>query len=141
MEVTMLLCDAASESGGKLFVLGGGWSVAQAESPLNMALAIKFLVPWDEANRVFAIKATLLDDDGRPVDSGSGPVAAEGSLEVGRPAGVKAGTPIDVPMVLNLSGIALGAGGYVWRLEVDDELKARVPFRAVPPDQEPAQQD
>src|SRR4051794_25682886 len=96
----MLLCDSAQSVGGKLYVLGGGFSTifAVPGALSTMALAIKIEVPWDQTNRKVTFEAKLLTDDGHDVDLGAGPIAASGEFEVGRPPGVKAGTNIDVPL-------------------------------------------
>ena len=45
-QVTMLLCDAAQQQGGKLYILGGGWTTINFQQvPFNMALAIKLAIP------------------------------------------------------------------------------------------------
>jgi len=131
MDVTMLLCDAAQEVGGKLYILGGGWSVLKAEVPAPMALAIKVSVPWDQTNERHQLSLTLKDADGRPIDLGEGPIQAGGEFEVGRPAGTKRGSPIDAPIVVNFPPVPFPAGGYVWELEVDGSVMARVPFSAI----------
>jgi len=132
MDVTMLLCDAAEEAGGKLYILGGGWSVIQAPNVLApMALAIKMSVPWDQANEPHQILASLKTDDGEPVDAGNGPVFAQGEIEVGRPPGSKRGSPLDAPFVLRFNGLALPPGGYVWELDIDGTQLAREPFRVL----------
>lgn len=129
----MLLCDAAQEVGGKLYILGGGWSVIWLPGvPTPVTLAVKLSVPWDQTNRPHAVRASLVTEDGEAVDLGSGPVEASGNVEVGRPPGVKPGTPLDVPFVLPFGFLAFQPGGYVWELEVDDEPVARVPFRVMP---------
>src|SRR5215204_1975702 len=133
----MLLCDAAQSVGGKLYVLGGGWSQVPAAAfaaGQSMALAIALAVPWDQANEAFEIVARLTTQDGDAVevpdpDGGSNPVEARGQLEVGRPAGLKRGTPLDSTLALNFAGLPLGSGGYVWELLVNDDVKARTPFR------------
>jgi hypothetical protein len=132
IEATMLLCDAAQSVAGKLYVLGGGWSQIGPPVPgtgFNMALAIKLDIPWDRANQQFRMRAALVTDDGEDVDLGGGPVAAEGELEVGRPPGLRPGTPLDSTLALNFAGLALAPGGYVWQLEVDGHVLARAPFR------------
>jgi hypothetical protein len=131
MDVTMLLCDAAQQVGGKLYILGGGWSLIFAPSPITCALAIKLAVPWDQANRKITFRLALVDDDGNGVDMGEGPVHAEGNFEVGRPPGLKPGTSIDAPFVLNFGGLVLEPGGYVFDLEVDGQSLARTPFRVL----------
>src|SRR3989304_5729195 len=50
MKVTMLLADAAQAIGGKLYILGGGWSVT-GPHPTAAAIAPQIEGPWDEANR------------------------------------------------------------------------------------------
>jgi hypothetical protein len=130
MDVTMLLCDAAEVQGGKLYILGGGWSVIWAPGvPINMVLAVKLAIPWDQANQPHRIRAALRTLDGDPVDAGQGDVAAEGDLEVGRPAGLKPGSPLDAPFVLPFNGLILDPGGYLWILEIDGTEMARAPFR------------
>jgi hypothetical protein len=134
VDVTMLLCDAAQESGGKLFILGGGWSIIRAPHvPVPMSLALRISVPWDEANRKHNVRVDLLDDDGAPVvpEGAPGAVSADGQFEVGRPTGMKPGTPIDAPLVMNFGFLALEAGGYVWALKIDDKPVARAAFRVL----------
>ena len=128
----MLLCDAAEESGGKLYILGGGWSVIRVpEVPTSMALAIKMSIPWDQANQPHQIIATLLTEDGDPVEQDAGPVIVEAQAEIGRPAGIKPGTPLDMPFVLKFQNLMLKAGGYVWELDVAGTTMARAPFRVL----------
>jgi hypothetical protein len=75
----------------------------------------------------------LIDEDGNPVELEGQEVFAQGQLEVGRPAGLKAGTTLNFPLALSFNGLALPAGGYVWDLRIGDEEKARVPFRVETP--------
>lgn len=123
MKVTMLLADAAQAVGGKLYVLGGGWSQIGPD-PSPMALAIKIEVPWDETNVKHTAALELVDADGQPVvvenPQGAGPLRVEAQFEVGRPPGVKPGTPIDVPMALTFGPIPLPPNArYEWRLSID----------------------
>jgi len=135
VEATMLLCDAAESIGGKLYILGGGWSQIYTpdtpDAPIKMALAVKLSIPWDLTNEPLTVRARLLTEDGEAVEGGTGPLFAEGDIEVGRPPGLKRGTPIDAPFVLNFAGVTLPPGGYVWQLEVEGETKARAPFRVL----------
>ena len=50
MRVTLMLADSAQAVEGKLYILGGGWSLVGPE-PTPMAIALKIEVPWDETNR------------------------------------------------------------------------------------------
>src|SRR5688572_20974936 len=106
MKVTMLLADAAQAVGGKLYVLGGGWSMTGPE-PTPSAIAIKLEVPWDLANRPHELSLALLDDDGQPVVVGDKPLQIQGRFEVGRPAGLPAGTPLDAVLALTMGPMPL----------------------------------
>jgi hypothetical protein len=128
VKATMLLADAVQEAGGKLYVLGGGWSVRRGDGPFQMALAIKLEVPWTEANTPHAVVAELVTQDGPPALMNGQPVRIEGQIEVGRPPGIPAGTPLDAPMALNINGIQLESGGYRWQLSVDEDVVAEASF-------------
>src|SRR5213594_576499 len=60
MKVTMLLADSAQAVNGKLYILGGGWSIIGPD-PAATAIAIKIDVPWDLANRSHTFRLALLD--------------------------------------------------------------------------------
>jgi Family of unknown function (DUF6941) len=127
MLVTMLLADAAQAIENKLYILGGGWSVTGPE-PSPSALAIALKVPWDAAGERHELRLELVDADGRPVQTsgpGSPPVALESQFEVGRPPGLRPGTPIDLALALNLGPMALPPGGrYEWRLTIDGHAES-----------------
>ena len=139
MKVTLLLADAAQAVNGKLYVLGGGWSLTGPD-PSAMALAVKIDVPWDRANMKHRWRLELLDGDGAPIEVPSAPegelrpLRIDGEFEAGRPAGLKPGTPLDVALALNFAPIALVPGGrYVWRLSIDGfEDDWRVAFSTRP---------
>jgi hypothetical protein len=42
---------------------------------------------------------------------------------------VKPGSTLNTPLAINFNALVLEPGGYEWRLEVDDALVARKPFR------------
>jgi hypothetical protein len=124
VRVTMLLADAAQAAEGKLYVLGGGWSVTGPD-PSPFAIAMLIQIPWDQANVRHLIRLELLDSDGHPVtgtntDGNVGPIAVEGQVEVGRPPGVRPGTPLDVPLAMNFGPMPLPPGErFVWQLSVN----------------------
>jgi Family of unknown function (DUF6941) len=135
VKVTMMLADAAQAVDGKLYILGGGWSIIGPQpAPLSIALLIE--VPWDQTNMPHRWTLELLDSDGHPItaedpDGEQQPIRLDGELEVGRPAGLTPGTPIGVPLAINLGPLALPPGErYVWMLTVDDERREdwRLPF-------------
>lgn len=133
IEATMLLCDSAQSVGGKLFILGGGWSlIKKTDQPMSMALAVKLAIPWSRSNERHRIEAKLESDQGVAVSHEGGDLRAEGEIEVGRPPGLKPGTPLDAAFVLTFQGLALDPGGYVWVLRAGDEsVLARAPFQVV----------
>jgi hypothetical protein len=121
----MLLADSAQEVGGKLYILGGGWSLT-GPAPAPSALALKFEVPWDRANHPYQIELELLDADGSPVTvetpEGEMPLKVGARLEAGRPPGLKPGSPLDAAMAINFGPLPLQPDRrYEWRLTVDGE--------------------
>jgi hypothetical protein len=134
MKTTLLLCDHAQEVNGKLYVLGGGWSIYRG-SPVTMALAVKISVPWDAANVPHAFSARLVTEDGGdpPLVGPDGvaapaPINFEGRFEAGRPPGLPPGSDLDAPFTVNLAGLPLPPGRYEWQVAIDGELVDRVAF-------------
>ena len=133
--------DSVSAAEGKLYILGGGWSITGPD-PTPSAIAAYIQVPWDRTNVEHTFRLDLVDSDGGPVlletdEGGEDPVAIEGAFEVGRPPGVKPGTSIDVPLAITVGPLPLPPGGrYEWRLSINEEGHEdwRLPFstRSVP---------
>ena len=127
MKVTLLLADYAVVTDGKLTVVGGGWSQTGPE-PSAFGIALLIQVPWDQANTLHTFSVELLDADGAEVvvdgEEGDQAVAFGGEFEVGRPPGIKPGTPLDFPVAVNSSPLPLEAGRYEWRLTIDGEARA-----------------
>jgi hypothetical protein len=127
MRATMLLADYAVVSDGKLTIVGGGWSQTGPEpAPFGIALLIQ--VPWDQANTLHSFRVELLDADGGPVvldspEEEEQEVAFGGEFEVGRPPGLKPGTPLDFPLAMNSTPLPLEPGRYEWRLTIDGESR------------------
>jgi hypothetical protein len=122
----LLLADSAQVSEGKLYILGGGWSVT-GPLPTPSAVAIKIDVPWDGANVVHRFELQLLTADGPPVKLPTvggleEEIKVEGDFEVGRPPGLRPGTPIDVPLAVNIGPMPLPPDSrYVWKLSIDGD--------------------
>jgi hypothetical protein len=141
----MLLCDAAQVAEGKLYILGGGWSVT-GPMPVPSAVAIKVEVDWHEIARAHHWELFLEDADGRPVmietPEGDQPVEVRGDFSVAQPVGVPEGSPVDVPMAVNLGPLPLvPASRYTWRFVVDGESLpgASVSFTTRPAEEPPAE--
>jgi len=119
-KLTVLICDSAQSVGGKLYVLGAGWSRAYMVQPtLIMALAIVVAVPWTHANEPMQLQIRLLDAAGQPVTLAGqpGPLEVKGNLEVGRPPGLARGTPLDASLAIPLQ-LTLEPGVYVWETSI-----------------------
>lgn len=125
VKVTMLLCDSAQVADGKLYILGGGWSMTGPD-PVPSAIALKIDVGWHEAEASHHWELFLEDADGRPVlmptPEGEHPVEVRGEFAVGRPIGIPEGSPIDVALAVNLGPLPLRPGTrYTWRMSIDGE--------------------
>jgi hypothetical protein len=120
-KIIMMLADSAQAVDGKLYILGGGWSMT-GPNPSPSALAIKFEVPWEAANRKHKVRIELLDSDGQPVlvqgPESPEPMLIQADLEVGRPTGLSPGTPLDSPFAINIGPLPLKPGRYEWRCTV-----------------------
>ena len=127
MRVTMMLCDAAQVADGKLYILGGGWSVTGPD-PTPSAIALKIEVGWNEADSQHHWELFLVDADGREITvetpDGPQPIEIRGDFETGRPVGIPEGSPVDVPLAINLGPIPLPSGTRLtWRLVIDGETR------------------
>ena len=129
MKVQMLLCDAAQAVNGKLYILGAGWNIIGPD-PTPSAIAFQIEVPWDQANRKHRLKVALLSDDGQPVllptpAGGSNPAEVTAGFEVGRPPGLRPGSPLSVVLAINVGPIALKPDSrYEWRCHINDETRS-----------------
>jgi hypothetical protein len=117
----LILCDAAqADPTGKVHMLGAGWSITR--SPTTHAVAVLIKVPWDRANEQIPLKLDLVDEDGHPVvisaPHGDRPIRAEGTIEVGRPTGLEAGSPLNAAFALNVPQLPLSPGRYTWLLSL-----------------------
>lgn len=123
IEITALLCDSAAAVGGKLYILGAGWSRVITEGrPLTMALAIHLGVPWHDANHPLELRIDLVDADRKIVMGANNQpmVRVEGRMEVGRPPGLKPGTVLDSSFAVPIEGLTLAPGFYQWDVSITD---------------------
>lgn len=119
----MLLCDFAQVAAGKLYISGGGWSIT-GPGPSASAIAMKLDIPWDRTNKPTKMELRLFGEDGQPVMQpgplGDQPIEIKGEFEVGRPPGLKPGTPIDFAFAVNIPPLPLSPGRrYTWQLWLD----------------------
>lgn len=139
MKVNMMLADSAQAVQGKLYVLGAGWTITGPDPTLS-AIAIVVEVPWNDANRRFRFQLSLLTGDGQPVivptPAGDSPLTLDGTFEAARPLGLRPGSPLTVPLAINMGPLRLEPDSmYVWRLSIDDETREewQLPFTTRPP--------
>lgn len=131
----MLLCDYAEELGGKLYVMGGGWSRNYTPNqPSNMSLAIKLTIPWNEANQPYDLNVRLVDENHDAVSTPEGnDIAVVGKVEVGRPPGLRPGSNLDMALAVRFDGLILKPGTYVWELLVGQKVLESTVFDVVDP--------
>lgn len=123
----MMLCDHVAVAEGKFYINGGGWTIT-GPNPAPSGIAILVSLPWAWANQKVSFSLRLLREDGQPVTQpgplGETPVRVEGEFEVGRPPGLKPGTPLDVPLALNMPPLLLSPGErFSWELSINDETQ------------------
>lgn len=124
MRVTMLLCDSAREVGGKLFVVGGGWTRLRGSgSPAGMALAVLVGLRGPDAVRRHTYEAVLVGPGAERV------AAADGAFEL-RDADPD-GPELHAALALTFDGLELGEGSHEWRLAVDGKPRATASFDVV----------
>ena len=129
MEATVLLCDFAEEVGGKLYIMGAGWSrLKRPRIPTTMCLAVKLTIPWEEFAAAHKLKAELMTGDNETVTIEGRPVRVTGEIGSYPDSDATRDLPSDVNFALRFEGLALDSGRYEWRLEVDDQALATVPF-------------
>jgi hypothetical protein len=141
MRALLMLCDHVAVAEGKFYINGGAWTMTGPQ-PSAQGIAILLWVPWHEANRKIDVSLQLLNEDGSPVNV-PGPVGpmvplqVDAQFEVGRPAGVREGSELPIPIPVNVGPLPLTPGSrYVWQLTVNGEThedwRASFDVRAMP---------
>jgi hypothetical protein len=140
-KVSAFLADAAQVMGGKLYVLGGGWSVIVPRAPF--AVCGKIDIPWSRGTDWHNLRLELVDGDGQPVmiPQGDGerkplPAFTPPRYRATIPPHVKPGTPLDWPFVLTIGpGLPLEPGSlYEWRITINGHTQDgwNLPFYTAP---------
>jgi len=119
IRATVLLADYATVANGKLTAIGCGWNIMSGPSPF--ALAAIFEIPWQMTNTKHSFVFDLVDFDERPVLNEAGePLEIRGDFEVGRPPGLRPGSPLLMPVAFNNAPLSLPAGSrFSWRLHIN----------------------
>ena len=125
VDVVMMLADSAQVADGKLFILGGGWSIT-GPGPVPSAVVIKLNLDWSGASQSHHWVLALEDEDGRPVmlpaEQGLETVEISGDLQVDEPVGLVPGSSLDFPIAIQLGPLPLEPGRrFTWRFYLDGE--------------------
>lgn len=108
----LIMADKAEAINGKLYMIGGGFDrigVPQFPGSATYDLALSFLVDYNETNESHEFSLALKDAD----DNDLRPPLA-GQIEVGRPAGMKAGQEQRVIIVFRGPFPVSGTGTFRW---------------------------
>jgi hypothetical protein len=126
-----LIADHAELVNGKLYLMGGGWDTYNAPAEpiqLQPAIALGVRIGWEETNRNVPVRVTIEDDDGAEM------VRADGTLMVGRPPGLEAGSTQLAQMTARLPLMLPRFGGYRVHVTVgtgETVVERFLPFRIV----------
>lgn len=129
----LVVADRAEATGGKLYLLGGGWDrvgLSQFPGAANFDVAIGILVGYNETNEPHEFQLVLEDDDNRPI---VGPVG--GQFEMGRPPGVKLGQSQRFIVAVRGPFPIQTPGAYHWAVSLDGQRVGQTDFwvDSVPP--------
>ena len=127
MKVTLMLADSAQVVAGKLYILGGGWSMTGPKLA-PFAIAGKIEIPVSEAKQKHSLKLELLDADSKPVlvptPKGESPLVVSGEFELDHPPSLPKGISIDAPFAFSVKSVLLKPGRqYTWKLTIDSNTK------------------
>jgi hypothetical protein len=125
MNAMMILSDAAQVVNGKLYILGGGWTIIPP-IPMPMAIAVRVSVDPSEFDVEHDWRIYLEDADGHAVIGGSPeapfPIQAEGKFMASQSPLAPPGTPNDVAISVAFTPITLAPNSrFMWRLTIDGD--------------------
>jgi hypothetical protein len=126
MRASLLLADAAQAADGKLWILGGGWTIT-GPGAINCAVAIDIKLDWHELNIGHTVKLELYDAAGEPVllpqpDGGEMPVMIESWFKSAPSPEMRPGGAIGTVLAFTFLMLQLAsASDFVWRLSVDGQ--------------------
>lgn len=124
-----ILADYAEVSGGKLYLMGGGWDTygaAEAPASLRMAVVLGVRIGWEETNQPTPVRIWIDDDDAQEI------LRMDGSLTTGRPPNLPPGSTQLSQLAANLPVTLPRFGGFRVNIAVGTEPNAverRIPFR------------
>jgi len=107
----LILADAAQVANGKLFLLGGGWSVYRSAvypAQVQLALGIGILIEWSEAGIRHPVTITMADEGGVLVIP-----ELRGQVEAGKSEDLGAGVTQRALLAVNAGLVIPRPGRYV----------------------------
>ena len=126
----LIVADAAQIADGKLYLLGGGWTVLTVNTGFPvvkpLAVAVAFSVPWEETNQRQKVEIEIADEDGQTL------ARLDGAVEVGRPPGIPHGQDQRVQVPLEALLQFPRPGTYVVMVRIDGEEVGRTTFNVIP---------
>lgn len=127
----LILADFAQVFGGKLSMMGGGWSqinVQKFPHIQSFSVATSISVPWAHTNEKHNIKITMVDEDGQQE-----PFKIEGEFEVGRAPGIKPGSSQRLMMAFTVNSLKFTEPKVYSIISfVDGQEMRRLEFSVVP---------
>src|SRR6266498_5831724 len=127
----MILADGAQAVGGKLYMLGGGWThlfvpqlPGKPQAPFSIALGIA--VPYNLTNRRFNFALELTDADGERIGD-----VLTFEFEQGRPPGLRPGASQPILLAINTSPEFPAAGRYTFNASIDSDMMQSVSFEVL----------
>jgi hypothetical protein len=128
-----MLADGARIADGKIYIYGGQWDrlftpSVPATHPI-VAIALVVELEYHEALTDHPLQIALHDADGAEM----GPKATM-VLRVGHPAQLEAGSPVTVPIAMELPHLQFPRyGRYEWVIEADGQIVGRLPLTVAQP--------
>lgn len=123
-----LLADGVQATGGKLFVLGGGWdTIWVRDFPArhhSMGIGTRIRVPWSSEPQSFEFTVDLVDEDGKPIFD-----TIRHSLTARPPRGVPDGFEHGVVRAFTFNNVPFEtAGEYSFVMSIDGAEAGRLRF-------------
>lgn len=111
----LLLGDHAEAVGGKLHIIGAGWTdhwrgqrKEGDQIPLShFGVGVGVLVPWTETNQPHPLVVRIENEDGTQVGQ-----QVQANVEMGRPAGLPSGAAQRAVLAINVNIQFPAPGGY-----------------------------
>ena len=126
----LILADTAEVIGGKLYMMGGGWSriYAQSDEPFErrIALALAITVPFNETFEPQSLEIEFVDGDGHRISK-----KIEGKFEVAPSVGTPRQMDQRMMLAVNVNLPIPGTGVYEAIARVPGAEEERVPFHVM----------